>query len=171
VLLSDTVGFIRNLPHALVTSFRATLEEVERAALLLHVTDATSAIAQAQEEQVEKVLAELEAAKPRLRVVNKIDLLPEAQREALCDDASTVHISAVRGIGLSTLLERIDQVLEEDPLSRVRLRLPQAEGRMLALLEARARVFSRHYQDGFVELEAQAPESVLRQMKDFLVRS
>ncbi|MGH9579854.1 MAG: GTPase HflX, partial [Terriglobales bacterium] len=170
VLLSDTVGFIRNLPHTLVTSFRATLEEVQRAALLLHVIDSTSAISTAQEEQVEKVLGELGAsARPRLRVVNKIDLLPPSEREALCDDASTVHISAARGIGLGTLLERIDLALEQDPLSRVRLRVPQGEGKMLALLEARARVFSRHYQDGFVELDAQAPESLLRKLRSYLV--
>ncbi|MGH9603636.1 MAG: GTPase HflX, partial [Terriglobales bacterium] len=149
VLLSDTVGFIRNLPHALVTSFRATLEEVQRAALLLHVSDATSPIAAEQEAQVEKVLGELEAAgKPRLRVVNKIDLLPPEGREALRDDASTVHISAARGFGLATLLELVDQVLTDDPLSRVRLRVPQAEGKTLALVQSRARVLSREYQDG-----------------------
>ncbi len=170
VLLSDTVGFIRNLPHTLVTSFRATLEEVQRAALLLHVCDVTSPIADEQEAQVEKVLDELEAAaKPRLRVVNKIDLLPPEQREALRDDASTVHISAARGFGLATLLERVDQSLTDDPLSRVRLRVPQAEGKALALLESRARVLDREYQDGFVLLEAQAPESLLRKLKPYVV--
>ncbi|MGH2524774.1 MAG: GTPase HflX, partial [Anaerolineales bacterium] len=170
VLLSDTVGFIRNLPHALVTSFRATLEEVQRASLLLHVCDATSPIAAEQEAQVEKVLSELEAAgKPRLRVVNKIDLLPPERREALRDDASTVHISAARGFGLATLLERVDQVLTDDPLSRVRLRVPQAEGKMLALVQSRARVLSRNYLDGFVEMEAQAPESLLRKLRAYVV--
>jgi GTP-binding protein HflX len=172
VLLSDTVGFIRNLPHTLVTSFRATLEEVQRASLLLHVSDATSAIAREQEAQVEKVLGELEVKdKPRLRVVNKIDLLPQAEREALRDDASTVHISAARGYGLATLLERVDQMLKEDPLSRVRLRVPQAEGKALAMLESRARVLDREYQDGFVLLEAQAPESLLRRLKAYVVDS
>ncbi len=172
VLLSDTVGFIRNLPHTLVTSFRATLEEVQRASLLLHVSDATSPIAREQEAQVEKVLGELEVKdKPRLRVVNKFDLLPAEQREALRDDAKTVHISAARGYGLSTLLERVDQMLQEDPLSRVRLRVPQAEGKMLALVQSRARVFSREYQDGFVEMEAQAPESLLRKLKSYVVGS
>jgi GTP-binding protein HflX len=170
VLLSDTVGFIRNLPHTLVTSFRATLEEVQRASLLLHVTDSTSPIAREQEAQVEKVLGELEARdKPRLRVVNKIDLLPQEQREALRDDAATVHISATRGYGLATLLERVDQMLQDDPLSRVRLRVPQAEGKALALVESRARVLGREYQDGFVLLEAQAPESLLRKLKEFVV--
>ena len=170
VLLSDTVGFIRNLPHTLVTSFRATLEEVQRASLLLHVTDATSPHAREQEAQVEKVLGELEVAgKPRLRVVNKVDLLPPEQREALRDDAATVHISAARGFGLATLLERVDQALTDDPLSRVRLRVPQAEGKALALVQSRARVLSRHYLDGFVEMEAQAPQSLLRRLKAFVV--
>ncbi len=170
VLLSDTVGFIRHLPHTLVTSFRATLEEVQRAALLLHVCDSTSPLAAEQAAQVEEVLRELEVQhKPRLRVLNKVDLLPALQRESLCDDASTLHISALRGIGISALLERIDQTLQEDPLSRVRLRIPQREGKALSLLEARARIFFRAYQDGFVELEAQAPESVLRKLRPFVV--
>src|SRR5438046_7423746 len=75
-LLSDTVGFIRNLPHTLVTAFRATLEEVQRAALVIHVSDAGSPLTAEQDAQVEVVLKELEAEKePRLHVVNKIDLL------------------------------------------------------------------------------------------------
>jgi len=171
VLLSDTVGFIRNLPHTLVSAFRATLEEVQRAALVLHVSDTSSPLSAEQDAQVEKVLKELEAdGKPRLHVMNKIDLLPPRQRESLRDDAVTVQVSATKGIGMSTLLDRIDQMLEEDPLSRVRLRVPQKEGKMLALLEARSRIYARHYKDGLVELEAEAPESVLRRVKEWVVR-
>ncbi|HSA93755.1 MAG TPA: GTPase HflX [Terriglobales bacterium] len=170
ILLSDTVGFIRNLPHTLVTSFRATLEEVERAALLLHVMDVTSPVAADHEAQVEKVLGELDVgSKPRLRVINKIDLLPAAERDSKLDDERTVHISAARGIGVSTLLDRIDQMLQDDPLSRVHLRLPQAEGKALAMVEARARVFARRYRDGFVELDAQAPASLLRKLRPYVV--
>ncbi len=89
VLLSDTVGFIRNLPHTLVSAFRATLEEVQRASLVLQVSDASSPLSEEQDAQVDKVLRELEAdGKPRLRVMNKIDLLPPKQRESLLDDAS-----------------------------------------------------------------------------------
>jgi len=168
-LLSDTVGFIRNLPHTLVTSFRATLEEVQRASLLIEVSDVTSPVVAEQDAQVEKVLRELEVQdKPRLRVLNKIDLLPAARRDALEDDARTVHVSAVKGTGISTLLDRIDEVLQEDPLSRVRLRVPQREGKALSLLEGSARVFSREYRDGYVELEAQVPASVLRKVKAFV---
>jgi GTPase len=169
-LLSDTVGFIRNLPHTLVSAFRATLEEVQRAALILHVSDASNPLSSEQDAQVERVLKELEAeGKPRLRVMNKIDLLPQRQRESLRDDVKAVHVSAVKGIGLGTLLDRIDQMLKEDAVSRIRLRVPQKEGKTLAMLEARARIYSRQYKDGLVELEAEAPESVVRRVKTFLV--
>ncbi len=171
VLLSDTVGFIRNLPHTLVSAFRATLEEVQRAALVLHVSDASSPLSAEQDAQVEKVLKELEAeGKPRLRVMNKIDLLPPRQRESLRDDATTVHVSAAKGIGMGTLLDRIDQMLQGDALSRIRLRIPQKEGKTLALLEARARIYSRAYRDGLVELEVEAPESIVRRVKAFVYK-
>ena len=84
MLLSDTVGFIRNLPHTLVTSFRATLEEVEQAEVLLHVRDASSSYGEEQKAQVEKVLGELEALKkPRIEVLNKVDLVGAHEREGL----------------------------------------------------------------------------------------
>jgi GTP-binding protein HflX len=169
-LLSDTVGFIRNLPHTLVSAFRATLEEVQRAALILQVSDASNPLSVEQDAQVEKVLKELDAAdKPRLHVMNKIDLLPPRQRDSLRDDANTVHVSAAKGIGLGTLFDRIDQKLEGDALSRVHLRVPQKEGKTLALLEAKARIYSRAYKDGLVELEVEAPESVVRKVREWLL--
>lgn len=169
-LLSDTVGFIRNLPHTLVSSFRATLEEVERAALILHVSDASSPLSAEQDAQVDAVLKELGVAdKPRLRVRNKIDLLPAKQRDSLQDDAQTVHVSAVKGIGLTTLLDRIDQALAEDPLARVSLRVPQREGKALAMLEAQSRIYSRQYKDGAVELEAELPQSLARKISAWVV--
>jgi GTPase len=170
VLLSDTVGFIRNLPHTLVSAFRATLEEVQRAELVLQVSDASSPLSAEQDAQVEKVLKELEAQqKPRLRVMNKIDLLPPRQRDSLRDDANAVHVSAAKDIGMSTLLDRIDQMLQGDALRRIHLRVPQKEGKTLALLEARARIYSRKYKDGLVELEVEAPESVVRRVREFVV--
>src|SRR6202030_1017173 len=132
VLLSDTVGFIRNLPHTLVSAFRATLEEVQRASLILQVSDASSPLSAEQDAQVDKVLKELEAdGKPRLRVMNKIDLLLPRQRDSLRDASNTVHVSAAKGIGTGTLLDRINEMLSEDPLSRVYLRVPQKEGKLL----------------------------------------
>ncbi len=169
VLLSDTVGFIRNLPHTLVSAFRATLEEVQRAAIILQVSDASSPISAEQDAQVERVLKELEAdKKPRLLVMNKVDLLSPVQRESLRDDAKTVHVSAAKGVGITTLLDRIDEVLQEDPVSRVKVAIPQQEGKMLAMLEAKARIYSRAYKDGVVELEADAPESVVRRVREWV---
>ena len=174
VLLSDTVGFIRNLPHTLVSAFRATLEEVQRASLILHVSDASSRLSAEQDAQVEIVLKELEAEKkPRIRVMNKVDLLDEEVAANLIADAArqggkTVYVSAVEGAGMDSLLDRIDKMIEEDKVSRVHLRIPQSEGKMLALLEARARIYSRKYKDGAVEMEVEAPESVVRRVRAFL---
>jgi GTP-binding protein HflX len=175
VLFSDTVGFIRHLPHTLVSAFRATLEEVQRATLIMQVSDASSPVSAEQDAQVESVLKELEAdKKPRLKVMNKIDLLLPKQRESLRDsdlgdNDPIIHVSAVKGIGLGTLLDRIDAVLEGDRPERVRLRIPQKEGKMLAQLEAGARIYSRQYQDGLVVLEAEAPASLLRRMRAWVV--
>ncbi|HEY1272859.1 MAG TPA: GTPase HflX, partial [Terriglobales bacterium] len=170
VLLSDTVGFIRNLPHTLVSAFRATLEEVQRASLILQVSDAGSPLSAEQDAQVERVLKELEAeGKPRLKVMNKVDLLTPAELEALRKDEATVYVSARTGQGVGVLLERIDRVLQDDRVSRVRLSIPQREGKMLSMLEARSRIYSRQYKDGLVELEADAPESVVRRVKQWLV--
>jgi GTP-binding protein HflX len=176
VLLSDTVGFIRNLPHTLVSAFRATLEEVQRASLILHVSDASSRLSAEQDAQVELVLKELEAEKkPRLRVMNKVDLLDTEVAENLIadsqrDGANAVYVSAVDGTGLDQLLGRVDAMIEEDPVSRVHLRVPQKEGKLLALLEAKARIYSRTYQDGIVEVEVEGPESVIRRAREFVVR-
>jgi len=174
VLMSDTVGFIRNLPHTLVSAFRATLEEVQRASLIVHVSDASSRLSAEQDAQVEIVLKELEAErKPRLRVMNKIDLLDEEvaqslQADALREDSKTVYVSAVQGTGLDQLLVRIDAMIEEDPVSRVRLRVPQKEGKVLAMLEDKSRIYSRKYRDGAVELEVEAPASVVRRVREFI---
>jgi GTP-binding protein HflX len=177
VLLSDTVGFIRNLPHTLVSAFRATLEEVQRASLILHVSDASSRLSAEQDAQVEIVLKELEAEKrPRLRVMNKVDLLDdEVAQSHLADNAregsTAVYVSAVEGTGLDALLNRIDKMIEEDQVSRIKLRVPQKEGKALAMLEAKARIYSRKYTDGAVELEVDAPASVIRRVKGWAVKS
>ena len=175
VLFSDTVGFIRQLPHTLVSAFRATLEEVQRATLIMQVSDASSPVSAEQDAQVESVLKELEAdKKPRLRVMNKIDLLLPKQRESLRDsdlrdNDQTIHVSAAKGIGLGTLLDRVDAVLEGDRPERVHLRIPQKEGKMLAQLRAGARIYSRQYQDGLVVLDAEAPASLLRRMRAWVM--
>jgi len=177
VLLSDTVGFIRSLPHTLVSAFRATLEEVQRASLIVHVSDASSRLSAEQDAQVEIVLKELEAEKkPRLRVMNKVDLLDGEVAANLLADAArpgshTLYVSAVEGTGLETLLQRIDQMIEEDPVSRVTVRIPQSEGKLLALLEAKAHIHSRKYKDGAVEMEIEAPASVVRKIREWIATS
>ncbi len=174
VLLSDTVGFIRNLPHTLVSAFRATLEEVQRATLILQVSDASSRLSAEQDAQVEIVLKELEAEKkPRLRVMNKVDLLDEEvaqslMADALRDDLKTVYVSAKEGTGIDRLLARIDTMIEEDAVRRVRLNIPQSEGKLLSMLEAKAHIYSRKYKDGSVMLEIEAPESVIRRVKEWI---
>ena len=118
---------IRSLPHTLVEAFRATLEEVQRASLIVHVSDASSRLSAEQDAQVEIVLKELEAEKkPRLRVMNKVDLLDVEVAESLVGgaplDAKTVYVSAAEGTGLDRLLARVDAMIEEDPVSRVQPR-------------------------------------------------
>jgi 50S ribosomal subunit-associated GTPase HflX len=101
--------------------------------------------------------------------MNKIDLLPPKQRESLRDSDQIIHVSAAKGIGLSTLLDRVDALLEEDRPRRVRLRVPQTEGKVLSQLEARGRIYSRQYQEGSVILEAEAPASLLRRLREWVV--
>lgn len=169
VLLSDTVGFIRNLPHTLVSAFRATLEEVQRAALLLHVSDVTSPVAHEQMVQVEAVLRELEVAdKRQILVMNKVDLVSPAEREVLADGESKVHVSATKGIGLDALLQAIDRAVQEDPVRHVKLRIPLSEGKALSIVEARARILDRKYSGDDVAIEMHAPESVVRRVKQYV---
>jgi GTP-binding protein HflX len=172
ILLSDTVGFIRNLPHTLVAAFRATLEEVQRAALILHVSDASTPVYVASEQrtQVEKVLRELEVQhKPVLRVMNKLDLLSPEKRAALRKDDGSIHVSALKGDGLPALLEKIDELLTEDPVERLKLRVPQSEGRVLAQIEAKTKILSREFRGEEVHLEVQGPQSYLRELRRFEV--
>ena len=170
VLLSDTVGFIRNLPTTLVAAFRATLEEVQRAALLLHVSDVTSPTAPEQQRQVEAVLKELEVDKTgQIRVMNKTDLVPAPQRRELENTDSVVYISAAHGEGLDALLHAIDARMEVDALRHLRIRVPQVEGKLLAQIEARAHVLKRAYRDSAVQLEIQAPESLARVLDRYAV--
>ena len=103
--------------------------------------------------------------------VNRLDAGPFGEPHGAVELIAVVDGDpcAAKGVGMTTLLERIDQMLAEDPLSRVWLRVPQKEGKMLALLEARSRIYSRHYKDGLVELEAEAPESVVRRVREWVV--
>jgi GTPase len=174
VLLSDTVGFIRNLPHTLVTSFRATLEEVEQAEVLLHVRDAASTYGEEQKSQVEKVLGELDSlGKPRIEVLNKIDLLNAEERRGLesrTQSADAVAVSARNGEGMERLLEVIDDALHSDPIMTAELRVPQHEGSVLAMLEAGTVIESREYDGNLVRLSVSGPASLLGRLRDYRLR-
>jgi GTP-binding protein HflX len=177
VLLSDTVGFIRNLPHTLVTSFRATLEEVAQAEVLLHVRDASSAYGEEQKAQVEKVLGELDSlAKPRIEVLNKIDLLDEHERAGLLARAPSqagsaeVAVSAQTGEGLEALLAALDRALHSDPVVEAELRIPQQEGGVLAAVEAGMLVHSREYEGNLVRLKVTGPASLMGRLRKYRVR-
>jgi len=182
VLMSDTVGFIRNLPTTLVKAFRATLEEVTEAAILLHVVDASSPHAPHQTAHVLKVLADIGAEQtPQILVLNKMDCLSEsaeateslAQRilgEArLSARTATAPVSARTGAGVEALLQTIDQALPLDPVSHALFRIPAGEGAPIHLLHERAKVLSSRYQDAYCEVEAEVPESVKRRLSRYLV--
>jgi GTP-binding protein HflX len=174
VLLSDTVGFIRNLPHTLVTSFRATLEEVAQAEVLLHVRDAASTYGEEQKAQVEKVLGELDClGKPRIEVLNKIDLLGEHERLGLLERSETsgeVAVSARTGENMEALLVAIDRSLRSDPLIDAELRVPQQEGAVLAAIEAGMIVHSREYEGNLVRLAVSGPASLVGRLRQYRLR-
>jgi GTPase len=184
VLLSDTVGFIRNLPHTLVTSFRATLEEVAQAEVLLHIRDASSTYGAEQKAQVEKVLGELGSlSMPLIEVLNKIDLLPEDERATLISRANsspkvesaagageTAAVSALTGEGIPALLMAIDAALHSDPIVETELRIPQHEGAVLAAIEAGMIIHSREYEGNLVRLNVSGPTSLIGRMRRFRQR-
>ncbi len=168
ILLSDTVGFIRNLPHTLVTSFRATLEEVERAEVLLHVQDAASPLREEQKGQVERVLAELGvSAKPVIQVLNKVDLVAPAERAHLSPDRAAVAVSSLERTGLQQLLTAIDAALVADPIIESSFRLPQSEGSVLASLEGGAIIEEKRFEGNLVYLRARGPASLLDRYRRF----
>ena len=169
VLLSDTVGFIRDLPHTLVTSFRATLEEVRKAEVLLHVRDASSPMREEHKAEVEKVLAELDVLdKPRLEVLNKIDLLTDEERAALeSREGEGIATSAKERIGLEALMEKMDELLVQDPILEQRMQIPQAEGDALSALEAGAVIRDREYQGNLVLMTVAGPASLLGRYRRF----
>ena len=175
VLLSDTVGFLRDLPPDLIAAFRATLEEVQEAALILHVTDISNPHHTEQDAEVVKVLADLGVQnRPRIQVLNKIDRLAKEALEAL--DASnrdceqTVMTSAASGAGLDDLLARIDAAMPIDRLVRMRFRVPICDGRSLSLVHAGGRVLHSNVADGHFEIEAEIPESLARRLEEFVVQ-
>jgi len=160
VLLSDTVGFIRDLPHHLIASFKATLEESRQADLLLHVADASSSSVYQQIGAVYKVLEELSIeAKDTLLVLNKIDAVPDrAQLDALIERyPNAVCVSARTGQGLNLLAGKVSEALSHG-FSDVDVETGVENGRLLAFLSAHGEVLSRNYHDGRVTIHCRLPQ-------------
>ena len=169
ILLSDTVGFIRDLPHTLVTSFRATLEEVQKAEVLVHVRDASSEMRDEHKAEVEKVLGELDVLrKPRIEVMNKIDLLTEEGRNVLAASGA-VAVSAKDGLGIDQLLARIDEELVADPVIEQRFEIPQSRGTVLAVLGAGAVIREREFVGNSVRMTVAGPASLLGRYREFRI--
>ena len=165
VLLTDTVGFIRKLPHNLVASFRATLEEVNEADLLLHVIDASHHNWEEQREVVDQVLAELGAAeKPVLYVFSKIDAMEAPDLAALRDRIgnllpNSVFVSSMTDHGIDPLRRAL--MLEARKGTTVaELRLPVGDGKLLAQIHREADVIGQSTNDGEIVLRARIPEAV-----------
>ncbi|MDQ1408499.1 MAG: GTPase [Acidobacteriaceae bacterium] len=174
VLVSDTVGFIRDLPKSLLSAFRATLEEVQEAALILHVSDISNTHHDELDEEVHKILEELGVAdRPILRVLNKVDRLTAEERKSLNASANgkmkqndgPVLVSALTGEGIDELLRRIDVALPTDPLVSLSLRLPLSQGRTLALIHALGRVLRSEVEDEDMLLDAEVPVSIARRLR------
>ena len=165
VLLSDTVGFIRKLPHQLVEAFKATLEELSYADLLLHVIDASNPLWREQAAVVEQLIVELGAEQtPRIDVFNKCD---KFTGDILPHGADIVSISAKTGQGLDELLEKIGGRLDTGAC-RVVLRLPYDQGGVVDMLHRQAKVERVDYGEA-IEVEAVCTPVQLGRLKDYIV--
>ena len=185
ILLSDTVGFIRNLPTTLVQAFRATLEEVAEATLILHVVDVSSNDAAVHVAEVFRILAEIGASEtPQILVLNKCDRLATSSEATaavlaarLLSDAGhetpvpAVLVSGLTGEGIAELYARIDLVLAFDTIETVTFRIPAQDGAAIALLHECGKVLSEVYDGDTCRIEVQAPESLRQRLVRFLFQS
>jgi GTP-binding protein HflX len=156
IVLTDTVGFIRKLPHSLVAAFRATLEEVNEADLLLLVADAAHPAVEEHIRAVRAVLEEIHALdKPMVLVFNKIDIADRARvHQLLWGPGVRVAVSARTGEGCDALLAEVDRQLSGGRC-RVTLRIPQSQARLVARVHESGRVWSQQYEDNVVVLDAE----------------
>jgi GTP-binding protein HflX len=168
VLLSDTVGFVRKLPHGLVEAFRSTLEVVAESDLLVHVVDASAADPQAQIDAVRTVLREIGAQDvPELLAFNKADLTSEAERLAACEPGS-VGVSAHTGLGIDALVERLAERLRELS-SVVELVVPYARGDILAAVHREGEVLQEDHEADATRLHARLDPAGANRFREFLV--
>jgi GTP-binding protein HflX len=161
-ILTDTVGFIRKLPHQLVAAFKATLEELEEADVLVHVVDASHPGLDEQMLAVDSLLSELELGpRPTIVALNKMDRLDgDAAVSALVDRFEGVALSARTGEGVEALLDRIELALSPG-VERVRLRIPYRDGTALAHCYERGRVLARSDDADGIHLEVELPPRLL----------
>jgi GTP-binding protein HflX len=158
-LFTDTVGFIQKLPTTLVASFRATLEEISEADLLIHVIDVTHPQAHEQARAVYQTLTEIEADHiPILTALNKIDRLtdPDRAREVITDYPSAVAISALSGEGIPDLLEKANSFLYEDFIP-IHISLPYQEGGLITIFHEQGQVEKLEHKPGGVEIQGRIP--------------
>jgi len=167
-ILTDTVGFIRKLPHQLVAAFKATLEELEEADVLLHVVDASHPALEEQMEAVESLLGELELGRrPTVVALNKVDRLePGAALGALVDRFDGVAVSARTGEGMGALVDRIERALRPG-VERVTLRIPYRDGTAIAQCYERGRVLSRSDDVDGILLEVELPPRLLGPLEPY----
>lgn len=172
VLVSDTVGFVRDLPPDLIAAFRATLEEVQEAALIVQVSDISSPYHAEQDAEVLKVLKDLGVQdRPRLHVLNKIDRLsPGAMQTFVPSNAHApraILTSATTGAGLGHLIDSIDEAMSVDPLTRLVLRMPVSDGRSFSLIQAGGRVLQSRLDHGHLLVDAEIPQSLARKLERY----
>lgn len=166
IVMADTVGFIRRLPTQLIAAFRATLEEVVHAGLLLHVADASHPDWPEQVRVVTEVLDSLEVGgHPTLLVFNKTDLLiAEQVRRLIAAHPDAVAVSAARGDGLPELLDAIGRRLPE-PWVRIRLHVPYGNARLVAQIHNQGRVLAERYGEEGAWIEAEVPGPLAVQLR------
>jgi GTP-binding protein HflX len=168
-ILTDTVGFIRKLPHELVAAFRATLEELKDADVLVHVVDGSHPALEEHVDAVERILGELGVAhRPTVLALNKVDRLDHGRaRDALIARREGVGISAASGEGLPDLLKAIDAALPAN--GSVTLRIPHGNGAALALCYAHGRVLGRVDEPLAVRVDVELPGAWLGQLAAYRV--
>ena len=169
MVLSDTVGFVRKLPHDIVAAFRATLEEVRESDLLLHVIDVSSARWKEQASAVEEVLRELTAQnKPAINVYNKADLLPAGTNPAGLTRTNGVLVSAQTGFGLRELEGLIALELESFTM-RLELKVPYDCAGLLSRLHDQGRIKAKSFENDGVLLEVEVPRSAVRSLREYVI--
>ena len=169
ILLSDTVGFIRKLPHHLVQSFKSTLDEVREADLLIHLVDGSSSMVHEYIEVVQQTLKELKSNnKQTLLVFNKVDRMDDEQHEMLRGEyPNALYISAIRGIGLSELEEAIEQEIESNYI-QVDLDIPIQAYKAVAFIHEHAHVENEKYTGEFVHINCRIDEKDFKQLSKML---